>query len=591
MIKDHKLLFKQFNNIFKSFNPFEKELILYKYFVNLPSKHNAALSKLAFPKDINVLIDYFESLQILISIKEQGIIFTPKFIADFMVKDCIKIFDKNILDPACGCGVFLISAIDHLIQNGVSPRAAFNLVYGIDVNQDNVRRCKLVLQIYAHQFGIKDFTADNILCHDSLKTNYADLFKVNNFFYIVGNPPYVNSHKLPLEQSLFLKTQFSTTQSGTANIFYAFIEHSLKILDPDGKLVFIVPNNFLTISSAKNLRDFIFKANCLEKIIDFGCNMVFLPVRTYSCILFLSLKRKNHFNVLNLKPSKQIKNILTQADLKSFVLNQNVLSYPKWMLKSDLISSNIEKIKNQKIKLGKYIHTGIATLNDDLFIINYDPVTDCYYKKVNNQLFYFEKSLIKYLYKIPELKNSVSIKKYILFPYRYNQIHNRYEIIKENELKIQFPKTYNYLIAVHAELIKRDHGKTNSVAWYAYGRSQGLNFSENKILFPTFAGTPNFKVIKDHSLFCNGSAITNFPENIISLDVLCRILNSQIMSYYISNISYPIQGNYFCYQKKYLESFSVPEFSIYEQFLILRASNEELNRFLIKKYGLKIDKS
>ena len=130
-----------------------------------------------------------------------------------------------------------------------------------------------------------------------------------------------------------------------------------------------------------------------------------------------------------------------------------------------------------------------------------------------------------------------------------------------------------------------------SVAWYAYGRSQGLNFSENKILFPTFAGTPNFKVIKDHSLFCNGSAITNFPENIISLDVLCRILNSQIMSYYISNISYPIQGNYFCYQKKYLESFSVPEFSIYEQFLILRASNEELDRFLIKKYGLKIDKS
>ena len=75
--------------------------------------------------------------------------------------------------------------------------------------------------------------------------------------------------------------------------------------------------------------------------------MVFLPVRTYSCILFLSLKRKNHFNVLKLKPSKQIKNILTQADLKSFVLNQNVLSYPKWMLKSDLISSNIEKIKNK----------------------------------------------------------------------------------------------------------------------------------------------------------------------------------------------------------------------------------------------------
>lgn len=92
-------------------------------------------------------------------------------------------------------------------------------------------------------------------------------------------------------------------------------------------------------------------------------------------------------------------------------------------------------------------------------------------------------------------------------------------------------------------------------------------------------------------MFCNGSAITDCPENIISLDVLCRILNSQIMSYYISNISYPIQGNYFCYQKKYLESFSVPEFSIYEQFLILRASNEELNRFLIKKYGLKIDKS
>ena len=83
---------------------------------------------------------------------------------------------------------------------------------------------------------------------------------------------------------------------------------------------------------------------------------------------------------------------------------------------------------------------------------------------------------------------------------------------------------------------------------------------DHKLLFKQFNNifksfNPFEKELILYKYFVNltskhNAALSNFPENIISLDVLCRILNSQIMSYYISNISYPIQGNYFCYQKK-----------------------------------------
>ena len=75
---------------------------------------------------------------------------------------------------------------------------------------------------------------------------------------------------------------------------------------------------------------------------------------------------------------------------------------------------------------------------------------------------------------------------------------------------------------------------------------------------------PRFILVDDpDALFCNGYAV--FEDSSIELELLQRVLNSAVMHYYISNTSYAIEGGYYCYQKKYIERFSIPFFSLEER--------------------------
>ena len=74
-----------------------------------------------------------------------------------------------------------------------------------------------------------------------------------------------------------------------------------------------------------------------------------------------------------------------------------------------------------------------------------------------------------------------------------------------------------------------------------------------------------------------------------NLDVVQRILNSVLMQYYISKTSVSIAGGYVCFQKNFIERFSIPRLSI-RQINMLRSiqDNQELDEYLIKLYQLNL---
>ena len=85
------------------------------------------------------------------------------------------------------------------------------------------------------------------------------------------------------------------------------------------------------------------------------------------------------------------------------------------------------------------------------------------------------------------------------------------------------------------------------------------------------------------ALLSNGYCITNFPY---SKKVLLKILNSNIMKYYIENTSYSISGDYKCFQKKYIKNFSIPEINDEISNKIISLDGEELDKYLCKLYKL-----
>ena len=322
-------------------------------------------------KTIDSLDKFFESLFNEKEKTENGIVFTPDFIADYIVKNTIINFNKKtkIIDPSCGCGIFLISTIKHIksLTNISISNIIKNNLFGIDLQKENIERVKILISLYAIINGEDNEEYKfNLKCCDSLFNDWERIFNVNKFDYIIGNPPYINNHDLKDEYINLLKSNFETTQEGIFNIFYAFIEKSSIYLSDTGKIGYIIPNNFLHIKSAKKLRQYIKNNNLLNTIIDFKDNTVFSPVLTYNSIIFLT-KNNTTIKYSQIKKTKNVNSILENINFKIKKINE--LDDDGWILSNNNVINNIRKIESYN-KIDPFIKTGIATLRDKLFILD-----------------------------------------------------------------------------------------------------------------------------------------------------------------------------------------------------------------------------
>lgn len=146
--------------------------------------------------------------------KQLGQIWTPDFIVKKML-NLITIKDPElVLEPASGCGRFYFP-LKKLYQN----------VIGVEIDQ-----------AIAHQDAI---------ISDYFKTNYQPDVSI-------GNPPYVAFKmikKRPNHSILIHKP----------NLFHYFLEKALNDLKANGELIWIIPANVFTNTSARHLNELIYQ--------------------------------------------------------------------------------------------------------------------------------------------------------------------------------------------------------------------------------------------------------------------------------------------------------------------------------------------
>lgn len=127
------------------------------------------------------------------------------------------------------------------------------------------------------------------------------------------------------------------------------------------------------------------------------------------------------------------------------------------------------------------------------------------------------------------------------------------------------------------------------MAWYAYGRSQGLdsNFG-TKLLTSGIGLASRFILCEDEgTTFYAGYCVQ--PRYGADLRVLKKILNSPLLDFYIHHTSRSYQHGYKAFTKAFLDPFGIPQLSPAEQTLVLSVSRcSELVTFLLDKYQLDV---
>lgn len=535
--------------------------------------------------------------------KLNGAFFTPDYIIDFIINNVKPQVNDRNLDPSCGCGAFLIGLTEYYKTNFSKSVKAIvkENIYGSDILDYNIHRTKLLLTIYALQHNEILEEADfNLFNQDSLKAEWNLSFDT-----VVGNPPYVKFQDLSDENREYLVKNWTTVEGGTFNLYFAFFELGYKLLKPTGRLGYITPNNYFTSLAGEAMRRFFQQKKCVTRIIDFTHKKVF-DAQTYTALTFLNKQENEAITFDRIKDGYAPQDFLPIANGSLNYLKD--LNVKKWRLLKTDEQKNIKTIETIGTPINKLfdICVGIATLKDEVFFIDgYKEKNGCYIKTTDKGTFEVEREITKPVYKISDFKTQEEAgqnTRRIICPYTIKG--NTATAIPEAEFKKRFPKCYAYLLSEKEILLSRDKGKVKFEPFYVWGRTQGLTKTGKKLLNPTFSQTPRFLLItEDEAYFTNGYG-TFFKEQetntlfadgvnpiskVENIDVVQKILNSIVMHYYVSKTSVAIEGGYPCYQKNFIEKFTIPEFSE-SQINLLRLLNnkQEIDDFLIEKYQLNL---
>lgn len=196
--------------------------------------------------------------------------FTPEPIAAFMATWLMRGLSNhaNILDPAYGLGVF--SRVLHQFSPEVS-------VKGFELDS--------TIYKYAKQNLPNGTSRVHLIQGDYLESSWSDYFDG-----IICNPPYLKFHDYDNNKYISLVNErLNTKLNGFTNLYTLFLLKSIAQLSDGGRLVYIVPSEFLNADYGVEVKRALIESGTLRHVVvvDFTQN-AFDDALTTVCILFCS---------------------------------------------------------------------------------------------------------------------------------------------------------------------------------------------------------------------------------------------------------------------------------------------------------------
>lgn len=390
------------------------------------------------------------------------------------------------------------------------------------------------------------------------KLEFAKVFKENGGFDIViGNPPYAGEGRnkevfLPVQNTSFGEKYYI----GKMDFWYFFTSLGIELLKEKGTLSYIAPNNWLTTTGGKKMRNHIMKETIIKEFIDFGDYMVFENADQQTMI-FLLEKNKN-IDMMKVNYSKILFNKEILVELKKFLLknkNDNYIYYvsnidrKKYNEDSNIVFLNnfIDNITN-KIKLqenfkfleneitnGIHPHHAIVTkkmlknlennykIGDGIFVLTDNEIK-------NLSLNENEKKLLKPLYESE-----------LLTKYTYKKDNYKYIIYTDSSFKDTSQMKEYPNLKKHLDNFKEVITSDNKPYGLHRARKEDF-FIENKIVSLRKTSEPYFCYLDKPSYFMAEFYILKTDR--INMKYLTGLLNSKLVAFWLRYMGKMQGSNY-----------------------------------------------
>lgn len=202
-----------------------------------------------------------------------GQYFTPKEVIDLIIQMMAPNVRELVVDPFCGSGHFLTSALDFVRKShGRSDKLfhefAFTRLHGIEKSDRMVRIAMTDMRLHGDGHS-------NIRCTDALLpfANYPDLYR-ETFDLVVTNPPFgVDLPSDSLHQ--FGPFELASDRKTSISLEILALERCLQLLKPGGRLAIVLPDGVLSNRNAQYVRDWLVEHAVIRAIVS-------LPVDTFS---------------------------------------------------------------------------------------------------------------------------------------------------------------------------------------------------------------------------------------------------------------------------------------------------------------------
>lgn len=271
-----------------------------------------------------------------------GVFYTPKKIAAFMCRNALNAWMKSeiwrekpsetqnisqelrkirVLDPACGCGVFLVEMLRLLAEKRretepekdtekLRAEIICRNLFGWDVDAEAVQIAGMRLKHapemkpeneneYRAKFENRNLEVRDALFSSEAGKDSERISERQKYDLILGNPPYEELRDLSPELARkYRESRFASELHGKngkrLNLFQLFLPLGFELLRPGGVLSMLVPNSLLAEETTRTLRERIFREwNCeicsLDSFPERDCSArrVFENVKMSVCILTL----------------------------------------------------------------------------------------------------------------------------------------------------------------------------------------------------------------------------------------------------------------------------------------------------------------